>query len=64
MICPCCKANNDSGPACRRCKADLSLLFAFEKQNTPQHAVAALIAGDYATALKFYEVINDQRPYA
>jgi Flp pilus assembly protein TadD len=28
--CPCCKASNDAGPACRRCKADLSLLFAVE----------------------------------
>jgi hypothetical protein len=28
--CPCCKAANDAGPACRRCKADLSLLFAVE----------------------------------
>lgn len=26
--CPCCRAANDVGPACRRCKADLSLLFA------------------------------------
>ena len=24
--CPCCKAANDTGPGCRRCKADLSLL--------------------------------------
>jgi hypothetical protein len=28
--CPCCRASNDTGPACRRCKADLSLLFAVE----------------------------------
>jgi hypothetical protein len=28
--CPCCKASNDAGPNCRRCKADLSLLFAVE----------------------------------
>ena len=25
--CPCCKAVNDTGPACRRCKADLTTLF-------------------------------------
>ena len=30
--CPCCKASNDAGPNCRRCKADLSLLFAVESQ--------------------------------
>jgi Flp pilus assembly protein TadD len=32
--CPCCKASNDTGPACRRCKADLSLLFAVEADRT------------------------------
>ncbi len=26
--CPCCRAANDAGPACRRCKADLAPLFA------------------------------------
>jgi hypothetical protein len=30
--CPCCKASNDTGPNCRRCKADLSLLSAVEVQ--------------------------------
>lgn len=30
MICPVCKARNDQGPQCRRCKADLSLLFALD----------------------------------
>jgi hypothetical protein len=28
ITCPCCRAANDAGPTCRRCKADLSLLFA------------------------------------
>ena len=28
--CPCCRAVNDTGPTCRRCKADLSALFALE----------------------------------
>lgn len=28
VLCPCCRASNDVGPTCRRCKADLSLLFA------------------------------------
>jgi hypothetical protein len=32
--CPCCKASNDAGPNCRRCKADLSLLFAIESQRS------------------------------
>jgi hypothetical protein len=30
--CPACKAENTEGPACRRCRADLSLLFALEEQ--------------------------------
>ncbi len=30
--CPACKAENAQGPACRRCKADLSLLFALEER--------------------------------
>jgi hypothetical protein len=34
MRCPVCKVENDQGPTCRRCKADLSLLFALEDQRT------------------------------
>jgi hypothetical protein len=30
--CPCCRAANESGPNCRRCKADLSLLFAVARR--------------------------------
>ncbi len=30
MRCPVCKADNAQGPACRRCKADLLLLWALE----------------------------------
>jgi hypothetical protein len=32
MQCPACKAENSNGPQCRRCKADLSLLFRLESQ--------------------------------
>jgi hypothetical protein len=32
MICPVCKAENTQGPACRRCKADLSLLWSLESR--------------------------------
>ena len=32
--CPCCKASNDAGPNCRRCKADLALLYAIEADRT------------------------------
>src|SRR5438067_2393061 len=31
MHCPVCKAANDRGPQCRRCRADLSLLFTLEE---------------------------------
>jgi hypothetical protein len=31
MRCPVCKAENLQGPNCRRCKADLSLLFALQE---------------------------------
>jgi hypothetical protein len=30
ITCPVCRARVESGPQCRRCKADLSLLFALE----------------------------------
>ena len=32
LRCPVCKAENSTGPNCRRCKADLKLLFALEEQ--------------------------------
>jgi hypothetical protein len=31
MDCPVCRAGNDEGPLCRRCKADLSMLFDLER---------------------------------
>ncbi len=40
MRCPVCKAENASGPACRRCRADLSLLFALEGQRNAALAEA------------------------
>ena len=39
MRCPVCRAENTSGPQCRRCRADLSLLFALEDQRA--HLLAA-----------------------
>jgi hypothetical protein len=32
MQCPVCKADNAEGPLCRRCRADLALLFEAERQ--------------------------------
>ena len=44
--CPCCKAANDAGPACRRCKADLSLLFALEADRAALVAEARELAAE------------------
>src|SRR5580765_7909488 len=44
--CPCCKASNDAGPSCRRCKADLSLLFAVEDERASLVAAARQLAAE------------------
>src|SRR5260370_1067423 len=40
MRCPVCRAENTSGPQCRRCRADLSLLFALEERRARLLAAA------------------------
>lgn len=57
MRCPVCKADNPQGPACRRCKADLSLLFALEKHRRRTLAAArrCLVHGDWHIALELIE---------
>jgi hypothetical protein len=46
MRCPVCKADNPQGPLCRRCKADLELLFTLEQQRARLLASArAAVAG-------------------
>src|SRR5262245_5707238 len=45
MRCPVCKAENATGPLCRRCRADLSLLFALEAQRARLIADAQSAAG-------------------
>jgi hypothetical protein len=56
LSCPVCRATNSQGPACRRCRADLGLLFGLEaqrdrllanardhlRQGQPENALAAL----------------------
>lgn len=39
MRCPVCRADNNQPPHCRRCRADLTLLFALEEER--RHALAA-----------------------
>jgi hypothetical protein len=53
LICPVCRADNPSGPTCRRCKADLSMLFALQEQRERllAEARAALASGRPAEAL-------------
>jgi hypothetical protein len=58
LPCPVCRAANDAGPTCRRCRADLSLCFAVE--NRRDHALAAARAavaqGRFAEASHMMEV--------
>jgi len=53
MRCPVCRADNAEGPLCRRCKADLSLLFEVEQRRDGFLAEARrhLHAGNYAEAV-------------
>src|SRR5579883_2854205 len=54
VTCPCCRASNETGPACRRCKADLSLLLALEARRARLLAESKDLAaqGRYAEALE------------
>jgi hypothetical protein len=60
MRCPVCKAENSQGPQCRRCKADLSLLYALEEQRGGMLAEArrCLRRGEWVTAVKHAETAN------
>jgi hypothetical protein len=53
IACPVCRASVEAGPQCRRCKADLSLLFALEARRDALLAAArrALAAGRVDVAL-------------
>jgi len=53
MRCPVCKAAVEQGPACRRCRADLTLLFAVAAQSEAALAQARALAcvGRYDEAL-------------
>ena len=57
MRCPVCRAEVEQGPQCRRCRADLSLLFALEKQRQQVLTTAyrRLHQGRYQQALLLAE---------
>ncbi len=52
LPCPVCRAANDQGPSCRRCRADLTVLFSLERQRDHwlQLARQAARRGDVETA--------------
>jgi tRNA(Glu) U13 pseudouridine synthase TruD len=60
MRCPVCKADNSQGPQCRRCKADLSLLFALEEQRRRTLAAArrCLRRGEWQAAVEHAETAD------
>ena len=57
MQCPVCKADNDQGPQCRRCRADLAALFALAEQRGAALAEAyrSLARGQWQRALAIAE---------
>jgi hypothetical protein len=63
LRCPVCRADNTQGPTCRRCKADLSLLFALEQQRARalQGARANLLQGRREEARALARLANHLR---
>jgi hypothetical protein len=61
--CPVCKADNAAGPACRRCKADLGMLFGLEDQRAALLAETSRAAEreSFEQALEFAHAANDLR---
>jgi hypothetical protein len=60
MRCPVCKADNVQGPLCRRCKVDLTPLFALEEQRRQVLAEArrCLRRGEWQEALDHIETAD------
>jgi hypothetical protein len=62
MRCPVCRAENSEGPLCRRCRADLSLLFTLEEQRRQLlEAAAALARTDVNEAVRLAAAAHDLR---
>lgn len=64
LRCPVCRADNTTGPVCRRCRADLSLLAAVEARRDFHftRARAAVAAFDVAAARAEVELVRRLRP--
>ena len=62
--CPACRADNDTGPACRRCKADLAPLFDLEARRALalRQAARALACGAGAAVLRHAQEAQLLRP--
>ncbi len=61
--CPCCRASNDVGPTCRRCRADLSLLFTLDARRDVLISEARRLAADSPRqALGYVEQAEALRP--
>lgn len=56
--CPVCKASGNTTPTCRRCKADLALVFA-DRERKQHSACTALIRRDFATAWRLYRGVRE-----
>jgi hypothetical protein len=63
MRCPVCRAENATGPQCRRCRADLSLLFALEDRCVKLLAAAraAIRRGEGGEAVRLAEAAQQLR---
>jgi hypothetical protein len=63
MKCPVCRAEVEQGPQCRRCRADLSLLFTLEDQRRTalKSAYHRLAQGDLDQAFSLAEEANSLR---
>jgi hypothetical protein len=64
VACPCCRASNETGPNCRRCAADLTLLFRLESDRDALLAAAAddIASGRAAAALAALAQAEALRP--
>lgn len=63
MHCPVCRAQNDMGPQCRRCRADLSLLFTLDAQREQflARAYQSAARGQWQQALAIGEGVDTWR---